>query len=189
MLRIEQIVFSSYSQHPADATRPRGVVAANKLAVIHRPVRQIVGRHGNNLVPSLHEAGGPDGGSVRLGDVMHFTAAASSPSFPVGSNRKPKLSRKWKRYVQHLFGLPKSSTLAHAATLWGFAQDVWGRCFIASTTTRNNSRRYIQLTSVWAAHWRKLELGNKCEDKHADVQVVIYKRKRGDLSRKVELLK
>lgn len=93
-LCIERIVFCWYSQQPADATGPRGAIAASRLAVIHRPVRQIVGRHGNNLVPSLHEAGGPDGGSVCLGDVMLFTAAASCPSFPVSSNWKPRLSKK-----------------------------------------------------------------------------------------------
>lgn len=93
VLCIERAVFRSDSRHPADATGPRGGSARSRLAIIHRPVRQIVGRHGNNLVPSLREAGGgPDGASVCLRDVMLFTATASSPSFPVRPTWKPKLS-------------------------------------------------------------------------------------------------
>lgn len=87
---IKHIVFCSNSRHPADATGPQSPTADSRLAVIKRPVRQIVGRHGNNLVPSLCEAGEPDGGSVCLGDVMLLAVAASSPSFPVRSNWKPK---------------------------------------------------------------------------------------------------
>lgn len=76
---------------------PRVAEARSRLAVIRRPVRQIVGRHGNNLVPSPREAGGPDGASVCLRDVVLFTATASSPSFPVGSNWKPRLGANSKK--------------------------------------------------------------------------------------------
>lgn len=117
-------VLCSYSQHPADAAGPRGAIAASRLAVIHRPVRQIVGCHGNNLVPILPTRAEETRRRIGLpGGRDAFHSGGLVPVFSSSVRLETQTQQK-KKKTQDLLRLPKSSTPAPTASLWGFEQDV-----------------------------------------------------------------
>lgn len=72
-------------------TTAEGGSSHSGLAIIHRPVHQIFGRHGNNLVSKLAQGGHNDIMEDQTepclpGDVMVSTCPPSFLSFPVRQN-------------------------------------------------------------------------------------------------------